>query len=106
MTKTRHPMVSRIGLCLLSALSPAIRAPSRHRGRQGAAGKEVIGGFLRRRCDVAGPVASVARVAAPDVKGEQLRTALDPVFEVGQQSLVREIERVRVFPVVSGDSVQ
>src|SRR5579864_778314 len=50
--------------------------------------------------------ASVARVAAPDVEGEYLRAALDAVFEVGQQSLVREIEWVRVFPVVSGHLVQ
>jgi hypothetical protein len=33
-------------------------------------------------------------------------TAFDAVFEIGQQSLVRQIERVRVFLVVPGDRVQ
>ena len=38
--------------------------------------------------------------------GEQLRTTLDAVFEIGQQSLVRKIERVGVLPVVMGDVLE
>src|SRR5260370_18658117 len=49
---------------------------------------------------------SVARVRALDVDGEHLRAALEAAFEVGEQSLVGEVARVRVLPVSSGNFVE
>src|SRR6267142_2076497 len=48
----------------------------------------------------------VVSVLALTVERKHLRTTLDAVFEIGQQSLVRQIECVRMFPVVPGDLVQ
>src|SRR5882672_7204513 len=51
------------------------------------------------------PKPSLVRVCPFVIDREQLRTALDAV-EIGQQSRVRKIQRMRMLPVVLGDLVQ
>src|SRR5690242_9723201 len=53
------------------------------------------------------PAAELVAWASPfGVDAQHLRAALDAVFQVGEQPLVGEVERVRMLPVVSRDLME